>query len=243
MRPIHVSVIAGLSVAMFGAANAELEGSVHVGINTEYIWRGTDQMFGEGSNSMFEAGLDLSVATIAGWDLGVGMWYASVHGTDGFDEIDYFASASRDFRCFSAAIGYTYYDFPSTSGGVPLTQEMSFGLSTDVRGWFTAGLTYYWAVEGDNDGYTELTFDRTFVLCEAATLDLGSTHSFDTETSEVHHHGLSAMINYAVNDVLTVSPYVSLTIAEDGSQKYNSANGFVSNDDEIFAGFLVSAEF
>ena len=99
MRPIHVSAIAGLSVLSFGAAQAEIEGTIHSGINTEYIWRGIDQSFGVGSDSMWESGVDLSLGSIAGWDIGAGVWYASVHGASTFDEIDYYASASRSFGC------------------------------------------------------------------------------------------------------------------------------------------------
>ena len=240
MRPIHVSVIAGLSLAMFGAAQAELEGSVHVGINTEYIWRGIDQAPGA-TDSMFEAGLDLGLGSIAGWDVGVGMWYASVHGSSTFDEVDYTASASRTFGCVDASLTYIYYDFPSTPGGVTLRQELGLGVATEFAG-FDVGFTYFWDIEGDNDGYSEITLDRSFSLCEACSLDVGATIAYDFETSDVHHYGLSAMANYAVNDVLTVSPYVSVTFAEDGAQ-----NGVLSltgsEDDEIFGGLLVSAAF
>lgn len=241
MRPIHIAAIAGLSVAMFGAAQAELEGSVHVGINTEYIWRGVDttQVLGGGNESMMEAGLDLSLGTIAGWDVGVGMWYASVHGGGSFDEIDYFANASRSFGCVTAHLGYIYYDFPST-GGVGNPQEVILGLSTELVG-FDVGFNYYWDIEGDNDGYSELTIDRSYALCEAASLDLGATISYDWETSDVHHYGLSAAVNYALNDVLTITPYVSATFAEDGAQ--TGVLGFAANDDEVFGGVVLSAAF
>ena len=105
------------------------------------------------------------------------------------------------------------------------------------------GVVYFWAIEGDNDGYSELTIDRSFALCEACSLDLGGTISYDWESSDVHHYGLSAMVNYAINDVLTVSPYVSVTFAEDGATTAGAANGYTGNDDEIFGGVLVSAAF
>jgi uncharacterized protein (TIGR02001 family) len=242
MRPIHVSAIAGLSVVLFGAAQAEIEGSVHVGLNSEYIWRGIDQSGGNTSDSMTEAGIDLSLGGIAGWDFEAGIWYASGNGNTGFaDEVDYYASASRAFGCLTATVGYIYYDFPSVPGPDVLNQEMTFGVSTDVVGC-SVGLTYYWDIDGDNDGYTELTIDRSFDLCSKTTLDLGATVSYDLEETDLHHYCLSAAVNYAFNDVLTISPYVSATFAQDGAE-----NGVLSisgnEDDELFGGVIVSAAF
>ena len=234
MKPIHVSVIAGLSVAMFGAAQAELEGSVHVGINTEYIFRGVDQNSAN-SDSMMEAGLDLGLGSVAGWDVGVNLWYASQQGGTGFDEADYSASASRSFGCVDTSLTYIYYDFPSN--GASSAEELALGFSTELLGG-DVGFTYFMEIEGDNDGYSELTYDRSFAICDACTLGLGATIAYDFETSDVHHYGLSAVVNYAVNDVLTVSPYVSATFAEDGAQ-----NGAPLQDDELFGGLLVSAAF
>ncbi|MDE0826959.1 MAG: hypothetical protein OSA48_09145 [Akkermansiaceae bacterium] len=237
MKPIHVSVIAGLSVAMFGAAQAELEGSVHVGINTEYIWRGVDQSSGN-SDSMIEAGLDLGLGSVAGWDVGVNVWYASMQNASGFNEVDYSASASRSFGCVDTSLTYISYDYPGN--GAADTEELALGLSRELLGG-DVGFTYFMEIEGDNDGYSELTYDRSFAICDACTLGLGATIAYDFETSDVHHYGLSAVVNYAVNDVLTVSPYVSATFAEDGAQ--NGAISAAGQDDELFGGLLVSAAF
>ena len=237
MKPIHVSVIAGLSVAMFGAAQAELEGSVHVGINTEYIFRGVDQNLGN-SDSMFEAGLDLRLGSVAGWDAGVNLWYASMQNNSGLNEVDYSASVSRSFGCVDTSLTYIYYDFPSNN--TSSAEELALGFSTELLAG-DVGFTYFMEIEGDNDGYSELTYDRSFAICDACTLGLGATIAYDFETSDVHHYGLSAVVNYAVNDVLTVSPYVSATFAEDGAQ--NGAISLPGQDDELFGGLLVSAAF
>ena len=73
-------------------------------------------------------------------------------------------------------------------------------------------------------------------------LNIGGTLSYDWETTDVHHYGLSASLDWAFNDVLTVSPYVSATFAEDGAQ--NGALSITGNeDDEIFGGVIVTAAF
>ena len=235
MRPIHVSVIAGLSLATLGICQAEVEGDVHVGINNEYIWRGADQ----GGGSMAEAGIDLSTQ-YAGLDLSAGIWYASVHGAGTFDEVDYYASVGKDLGFANVEVGYIYYDFPSTAGASNLG-ELYTSLSREFAG-VDVGLTYYWDIEGDNDGYTELTFDKSIDLSSCCSLDFGATISYDVETNDVHHYGLSTALNWAYNDTLTVSPYVSVTFAEDGAQTGALATS-ATQDDEIFGGILVSAAF
>lgn len=225
---------------MFGVTQAEIEGTVHAGINTEYIFRGVDQTYGNGSNSMWESGVTLGT-TVGAWDFGAGVWYGSVHGSDtSFDEIDYLAHATYNTECWSATLGYIYYDYPSSRDSKNL-QEVSFNFTAEVWWEMEVGATYFWAVEGDNDGYSEFTLDRSFALCDRVDLGLGATLSYDVETSDVHHYGLSAVLDLAVNDVLTVSPYVSATFAETGSK--NGALGFKGNDDELFGGVIVTASF
>ena len=151
-------------------------------------------------------------------------------------------SASRSFGCVDTSLTYIYYDFSSgtLADAAPVTDELALGFSTELLSG-DVGFTYFMEIEGDNDGYSELTYDRSFAICDACTLGLGATIAYDFETSDVHHYGLSAVVNYAVNDVLTVSPYVSATFAEDGAQ--NGAIGAAGQDDELFGGLLVSAAF
>lgn len=243
MRPIHVSVIAGLSVATLGICQAEVEGEVHVGLSNEYVWRGIDQ----GGGSMAEAGLNLSTDW-AGWDFGAGIWYASVHGSDSFDEVDYFASVGKSWGAMNFEVGYIYYDFPSSSGPDVLNGELYFTVGTQA--WDTDfAFTYFWDVDGDNDGYSELTIDRSFDLTECVALAVGGTVSFDWETTDLHHWGLSASLDWSPNDIVTISPYVSATFAEDGAKTGALSSNpmddyyYSYQGDEVFGGVVVTASF
>ena len=246
MRPIHVSVIAGLSLATLGVTQAgfiegELQGELHGGVSTGYIWRGVDQRGG----SMIEAGVDFSGFSFFGFDYHSSLWYASI-GNDGnghhsFDEVDYETGLSRDLGFATLGIGQILYNFPGGYTPYSSAQEVYFTASRTQ--WdFDFALTYFWDIDEDNDGYSEFTVDRSFALSECLALATGGTLSYDWETTDLHHIGLTAALNWAINDVLTVSPYVSATWAQDGA-KGGTALGRYGQGDELFGGIILSASF
>ena len=69
--------------------------------------------------------------------------------------------------------------------------------------------------------------------------------SYDTETGEFHHYGANVSLDYALNDVLTISPYVAWNIIDDGAElgALNSSAGPGSIDDEFFGGIILTAGF
>ena len=230
---------ATLSLATLGVTQAEIEGELHVGINTEYIFRGVDTAM---NGAMGEGGLELN-AEQWGLQWAAGIWYGSAQGDYGFDEVDYFASMTYEVSCFQLEVGYIYYDILDESdyaaelwfkGGVTVWQEVELAFA------------YYWDVAGgDNDGYSALTADKSFELSPCLDLGLNGTLSYDWEIAELHHVGLSASLDWAYNDVLTVSPYVSVTWAQNGAKivgEYIYGPGYVQGD-ELFGGILVKASF
>lgn len=256
MRPIHVSVIAGLSLATLGTSQAsfiegELSGAVSVGANTEYIFRGIDQ----GGGAMAEAGLNWGGISFFGFDYNSSLWYASV-GNDGssgpfrgsFDELDYQSGLSRDLGFMTLEVGQILYSYIGGDVSVKQAQEVYFTASRSQ--WdFDFAFTYYWAIDEDNDGYSELTIDRSFALSECLALALGGTVSYNWESSEIHHYGLSAALNWEYNDVLTISPYVSATFAQDGIDELlngstpSSSPFYYDQGDELFGGVVLTASF
>ncbi len=239
MRPIHVSVIAGLSVATLGICQAEVEGEVHVGLSSEYVWRGVSASDVVGGDAMTEAGVDIS-ATLGGFDVSAGVWHASVHGTaPAANETDFYGAIGKSYGCVDVEVGYIHYTVSDVLGA-PDLGELYTSIGTEFMGTDVA-FTYFWDIEGDNDGYSELTIDKSFDLATSLTLDLGATISYDWETGDLHHYGVSTAVNWAFNDVLTVSPYLSLTFAEDGAQM--GALGMGTQDDEVFGGVIVTAAF
>ena len=199
---------------------------------------------------MGEAGLSWGGLSLWGINYDASIWYASTVSDsgrrNGFDELDYTSTFSRDFGFANLAVGNIYYNFyrdrdrDGFKRGPVFAQEVFFSASRQF--WQTDfAFTYFWDVDEDNDGYSELTIDRSFVLSECLQLALGGTASYDIEEGDMHHYGLSTALNWEYNDVLTVSPYISATWAQDGA-KYG-AQGNRSQGDELFGGITVTASF
>ncbi|NNC88496.1 MAG: hypothetical protein HKN82_08580 [Akkermansiaceae bacterium] len=245
-----MTLLATGAAVMAGLASAEIEGELHAGWNSEYIFRGADQ----GGDSMTEAGIDFGTDLGQGFGLNAGIWYASVNGkVNAFDEVDYYGGINKDLDLGvlegNLEIGYIYYDFPTdgASPGTSLLEEVYFAASTTVQG-IDLGLTYFWDIEGDNDGYTEATADWSTEMCESTDLNIGLVLSYDWETSDLHHLGASVSLDYALNDVLTISPYIAVTLAEDGVENGAGAAPLTSpptttQDDEFWGGIILTAGF
>ena len=252
------------------ACDSALEGNVHVGYASEYIFRGTEL-----GDDLFEAGLDLSYKA---FDLNFsgGFWYGSVSNSrignlsnifgfdapDHFDELDLYAEVSKDFGFATAYIGYISYQYPdmevSTGGStvklIDDAQEVYFGLSRELFWGVNGSLTYYWDVETDNQGYTELAFEKTIEFTPCISLDLGTKLGYLFEEGEFSHWTTSAQLNFKVKQNFTISPYVAVSVEMDGLEDYGSfnvpagaiglANGLTSDEgDQLVAGVKASVSF
>lgn len=246
------------------ACDSALEGNVHIGYASEYIFRGTEL-----GDDLFEAGLDLSYKA---FDLNFsgGLWYGSVSNSrlgnlgstelpDHFDELDLYAEVSKDFGFATAYIGYISYQYPdmevSTGGGtfklIDDAQEVYFGLSRELFWGVNGSLTYYWDVETDNQGYTELAFEKSFEFTPCISLDLGTKFGYLFEEGEFSHWTTSAQLNFKVKENFTISPYVAFSVELDGLEDYGSFNvpggalsGLsASEEDNLVAGVKASVSF
>jgi len=244
------------------ACDSALEGNVHVGYATEYIFRGTEL-----GDDLFEAGADLSYK-VAGLNLSGGFWYGSVSDSrlgnlgganipDHFDELDVYGEVSKDFGFATAYIGYIWYHYPDmeiSSGGDSLkliddAQEVYFGLSRELFWGVNGSLTYYWDVETDNQGYTELAFEKSFEFTPCISLDLGTKFGYLFEEGEFSHWTTSAQLNFKVKQNFTISPYVALSVELDGLEDYGTFNvpfnaeSLPGEGDNLTAGIKASVSF
>lgn len=216
------------------ACDAGFEGNIHIGYNTDYIFRGTDQ-----GEDMVEAGLDLS-KDFGGFNLSGGLWYASItdsHVGD-YDELDLYAEASKDFGFATAYVGYIWYHFEGTDE-IDDAQEVYFGLSRELFWGIDASLTYYWDVETDNQGYTELGLKKSFEFTPCISLDLGSKLAYLVEEGDFSHWTTSAAVNFKVKDTFTISPYLGVAVELDGAEEYSGK----SEKDYLFGGVKASVSF
>jgi len=248
------------------ACDSALEGNVHVGYASEYIFRGTEL-----GDDLFEAGADLSYKA-AGLNFSGGFWYGSVSESrignagalgfdsvpDHFDELDVYAEVSKDFGFATAYVGYIWYHYPDMNvvddGDsfklIDDAQEVYFGLSRELFWGVNGSLTYYWDVETDNQGYTELALEKSFEFTPCISLDLGTKLGYLFEEGEFSHWTTSAQVNFKVKQNLTISPYVAVSVELDGLEDYGSFNtpagafgAAPSEGDQFVAGVKASVSF
>jgi len=216
------------------ACDAGFDGNIHIGYNTDYIFRGTDQ-----GNDMVEAGLDLS-KDFGGFSLSGGLWHASINDSvvGDYDELDLYAEASKDFGFATAYIGYIWYHYQGTDE-IDDAQELYFGLSRDLGWGINASLTYYWDVETDNQGYTELGLEKSIEFTPCISLDLGSKLAYLVEEGDFSHWTTSAALNFKIKETFTISPYVAYSVELDGAEEYSGKN----EHNYLFGGVKASVSF
>jgi hypothetical protein len=229
-------VMAPAPVQTASGCDAGFEGNMHIGYNTDYIFRGTDQ-----GNDMAEFGLDLS-KDFGGFNLSGGLWYGSIndsHLDEGdYSELDLYAEASKDFGFATAYVGYIWYHFENNDE-IDDAQEIYFGLSRDLGWGINASLTYYWDVETDNQGYTELGLEKNIEFTPCISLDLASKLAYLVEEGQLSHWTTSAAVNFKVKETFTISPYVAYAVELEGAEDYSGK----SEHNYLFGGVKASVSF
>ena len=162
-----IGALAAASALVAGNAKAEVEYEIHGGYTSEYIFRGLDL-----GNNLVEFGVD-----VAGeWNnigLSAGVWNGNFQDAPTTNQVDnewdFYGEASYDFGFMTGAVGYIYYWNVGRLGAD--FQEVYFSIGKDW-GWVNSSFTYYWDVDGDNDGYSFLGLDRGFELNPCLTLQV-----------------------------------------------------------------------
>ncbi|MGC4015730.1 MAG: hypothetical protein QM755_14580 [Luteolibacter sp.] len=223
-----IGALAAASALVAGYASAEVEGELHIGYSSDYIFRGAD--FG---NGLAEAGADVSTEW-QGLTFSGGLWYGSIENSDLFNgpgfsvpdhysELDVYGEVSKDFGFATAFVGAIWYHYQDSDVVTPVgdfklrddSTEIYFGLSREIYWGINGSVTYYWAVEGDNGGYTELALDKTFKLHDCVDLVAGVKTGYFFEAGGWAHVTPQLTLNVKVTDTFTVSPYLAYSIEGD----------------------------
>lgn len=231
-RPL--ATLATLTALAAGSASADLTDisyKLHAGYSTQYLWRGLDV-----GDDLVETGFNLGTEW-NGLNLSAGAWYASFEtAEENVDELDLYAEVAKDFGFLTASVGYIAYLYPQTNSDT--YHEIYFGVAHDF-GFVAASLKYFWDIEGDNDGYTELALTRSFTLNPCLTLNLESNVGYLVEPGKATAWVNKASLDWAFTEHAKLSPYiaVSLALSDDAHTAY------VDNDDELVGGMLLSVTF
>ncbi len=225
--------------------------SFFVGYDTNYIFRGTD--FG---NDLYSFGVDLSGSSDLGFDWYAGVWRGS-YNNDGLsggsgpdeDETDIYGGISKDLGFVTVSAGILHFSFDSNSGDVNTenfigstdTTELVFGLSKSV-GPIDLAFTWYEDIDAFDSTYIEFTVGHSRELSDKLTLNLEAGWSnYDdfagANGDEAYSFtSVSAGIDYALNDNMTLSSYIAAEFT-DGASGTNTPN---TTDDEIYGGISLS---
>jgi len=229
-----IGAIAAATAFAAGNASAEVEYELHAGYSSAYIFRGVDS-----GQDLTEAGFDLATE-YNGLGLSAGVWYGSTQqapaGNTSYDEIDIYGGVSKEFEFATLEVGYIKYHFPDSAFGADDATEIYFAASREFFGIDTS-LTYFWDVETDNNGYTELGLGKSFELNECTALNLNGTLGYLAEEGKLSHAQLSVSIDYALTDTATVSPYIA------HSWSLNEEGLYAGSENELFAGTMLSVSF
>ncbi len=237
------SAVAGdFSVPLTTAPAASNLGDLAVGYNSQHVFRGVNL-----GNDQVTAELGLAhTCPLTGLALDFTAWYGSAssnNATAPEDELRLTLSTSKDLGFADATVGYTFYHFlngnkPSFTGNGGDSQEVFFGLSRELYG-VDASLTYFWDIEGDNQGYTELGLSKSLNVFGKA-LDLGATVGYLVEEGALSHATVSVSHDIAFGNA-TLTPYVAYSVELDDLEQSSRSNG--SDENELFAGAALKVQF
>jgi uncharacterized protein (TIGR02001 family) len=233
-KTIGALVVASAFAA--GNASAEIESEIHAGYTNEYIFRGIDL-----GNELVEAGVDVATE-YNGLGLSAGAWYANFDGSfpgESTSELDLYAAVSKDLGFLKASVGYIkYINDDDAFGGIDDAQEVYFSIAKTLYG-VDFSLSYYWDIETDNDGYTELAASKGFELSPCLTLSTKAALGYIAEEAQLSHVSAKVALDYAYSETATISPFV----AASWSLNNNDDSTHTDTGNEFIGGTMLSVSF
>lgn len=238
-------LLAAASVSSIHAA--DLTGSIALGYNSIYEFRGVDL----GSN-MVEA--SASVATdLNGFGLSATAWYATVNDNANNptpNELDMTLALTKSWGPVNLSGGYIYYSYFDASG--LNTQELYLGASMDVYAGITASTTAFWDFDLYTGWYVDFNLSKTFEVSSClkvvTTAGLGWA---DDQNLQLKANGGAldgyqqwyAMVSmpWTAREGLTIAPYVRYVDAD--SELVSDIPGGFTGQDHLIVGLKLTLEF
>lgn len=226
-----IGALAAASALVAGNAQAEVEYLLHTGYSNEYLWRGQDL-----GNALVEAGADASTAW-NGVGLSAGAWYGSFEASGAnTDELDLYGEASKDFGFLKGSIGYIAYLYPNSNADT--AKEVYFGISHDF-GFADVSLKYFWDVEVDNDGYTELGLSHAFEINQCLSLNVGTNVGYLVEEGDFTAWTTKVALDWGFAEHAKLSPFVAFSVALSDEP----TTLYAGSSNELVGGCMLSVNF
>ena len=217
-------------VIVDAVCDVPFSGTVSVGYETDYIFRGRNL----GSDAPW-ASVDLNFALNDAMSVDVGAWYLnSTNNPTNFDELDVYAFLNFPLGPLTASVGGTWFYFPESGGD---TGEASLGLAYDLGIFQISGFAAYDFVP---DGwYFQIAGDKTIALTDCLDLGFGAGISYGEEyfgVSSFNHAFAVGSLTLHLTESAALSGYVGgnfpLGDLEDAG-----------GEDEVHGGVSISVSF
>lgn len=242
----YLTLVAGLALPIASQAEAydpkapiiedpvcvvPFTGSVAVGYETTYLFRGVD--FGDHAPW---ASIDINYALNNNMSIDLGTWYINpTQNPVASDELDVYAFLNFPLWVFDASIGATWFYFAETDSEA---LEGDFSIAYSVGNLFDLGLlTVY---DETTDGwYFELAASKGIPLTDCLTLGLGAGIGYGLEYYGVegwNHAFATAGLTYALTSTAALDLYIGGNFVFDELEA-------LGEDDDVHGGISVSVGF
>lgn len=218
----------------------EASADAYVGVYSKYLWRGFD-LSDENDNFVVQPGADVSVGNFT-----VSFWGNISENTGEMNEVDLTLDYSTDLsELVSISVGNILYNVDTNDESPNTTNEVYLGLTLNTI--LEPTLTVYYDYDEFESLYTTLGISHGLDINDALSLSLGATASYlsvddvDNEFSDdswLHNLELSAGLDYAVNENISISGAVLYS-----TPLSNDAEDNAGIDDESTVGVSVSYAF
>jgi hypothetical protein len=183
-----------------------VEGDAYVGVFDKYLWRGFDLSNGK---PVVQGGADLSAGnfTLSYWS----NWQLKGDNSGEVTETDIVLDYSFDVgEMLSVSVGDIWYSLEAAED----TNELYLSATVNTLLSPTFGIYWDWDAAKEEGLFFTADISHSFDLTEVLSLSLGalvsynlhSDYAFINDYAGWHNYELSAGLDYALTDQLTVSP-------------------------------------
>lgn len=233
-----IGALVTASALASGTAMAEVEYEIQGGYTSAYLFRGLNRgqdLIGLGADAATEwNGLGLSA----------GAWHGSfqnsaVTADDNLTELQVYGEVSKAIGAVTTSVGYISYQNSNGVGAFQDDRQEVYFSAARCLGFARASLTYYWDVEEDNDGYSELALQRSFEINQCLNLNVSSNVGYLVEQGQATAWTTKVGLDWAFAERAKLTPFVAVSVAlsDDDDTAYEGSKN------QLVAGTALTVSF
>jgi hypothetical protein len=234
------SVVAPMAPA---AESSMISGSVTLGYDSVYVYRGLEQWgFGGRADDLVTGALDLNFALSSDLSLNVNTWYGnSASDSVKFDDLEIYARLGYNAGLVNIGPSYKFYTSPADAFG----DEHELGLEASACPIenLAVGFGAFYGTQFEN-WYLQLDANYTVKATDMVSVVLGGTLSYadysvtGIDGSDFNHAAFYARLPINVVKNVTLTPYLQVNIPIG-----DVADVFAEGDNTWFGGAALQVRF